>query len=243
MGMTSKTRAGLIAGIATGALAIAALAGTTVANAADSTPTPSQSAPASQGRQDMQRAPEEVLTGDAAAKVKAAVEAKYPDATIDRMEKDADGESVYEAHITKADGSHVTVLLDASYAITGESAHGPGGKGGRGPGRAPEEVLTGDAAAKVKAAVEAKYPDATIDRMEKDADGESVYEAHITKADGSHVTVLLDASYAITGESAHGPGGKGHGGRGGHRHGGPDGTGQTGGAASSAAPSGSSAPA
>ena len=48
------------------------------------------------------------------------------------MEKDADGQSVYEAHITKADGTHVTVLLDASYAITGEQAGGPGGHGGKG---------------------------------------------------------------------------------------------------------------
>ena len=48
------------------------------------------------------------------------------------MEKDSDGKSVYEAHITKADGTHVTVMLDASYAITGEDASGPGGH--RGPG-------------------------------------------------------------------------------------------------------------
>ena len=217
MNMTAKTRAGIIAGVATGALALAALAGTAVANAADSTPSPSTSQSAD-ARPDRQHTPEEALTGDAAAKVKAAVVAKYPGATIDRMEKDSDGTSVYEAHITKADGTHVTVMLDASYAITGEEAFGgKGAKGGHGRGdhgaaRTPEEALTGDAAAKVKAAVVAKYPGATIDRMEKDSDGMSVYEAHITKADGTHVTVMLDASYAITGEEAFG-------GKGGHGHG------------------------
>jgi uncharacterized membrane protein YkoI len=221
MNMTAKTRAGIIAGVATGALALAALAGTAVANAADSTPSPSTSQSAD-AKPDRQHTPEEPLTGDPAAKVKAAVEAKYPGATIDRMEKDSDGASVYEAHITKADGTHVTVMLDASYAITGEEAFGgKGAKGGRGgmgghargdhgAAHTPEEALTGDPAAKVKAAVEAKYPGATIDRMEKDSDGASVYEAHITKADGTHVTVMLDASYAITGEDAFGgKGGKG----------------------------------
>ena len=60
-----------------------------------------------------------------------------------------------------------------------------------------EAVLTGDTASSVQAAVAAAYPDATIDRMETDAEG-AVYEAHITKADGSDATVKLDASFAIT---------------------------------------------
>lgn len=60
-----------------------------------------------------------------------------------------------------------------------------------------EEVLTGDIATSVEAAVKAAFPDATIDRMETDAEG-ATYEAHITKADGSDATVKLDASFAIT---------------------------------------------
>ena len=60
-----------------------------------------------------------------------------------------------------------------------------------------ETVLTGDTASSVEAAVTAAYPDATIERMETDAEG-AVYEAHITKADGSDATVKLDASFAIT---------------------------------------------
>jgi hypothetical protein len=50
------------------------------------------------------------------------------------METDADG-ATYEAHITKADGTRATVLLDASFKVTGteEGMGGPGG-GGRGNG-------------------------------------------------------------------------------------------------------------
>ncbi|MFM2072000.1 MAG: hypothetical protein RLZZ623_2263 [Actinomycetota bacterium] len=60
-----------------------------------------------------------------------------------------------------------------------------------------EEVLTGDNASSVQAAVLAAYPDATIDRMETDAEG-AAYEAHIIKADGSDATVKLDAGYQVT---------------------------------------------
>jgi uncharacterized membrane protein YkoI len=132
-----KTRAGMIAGTAVAVLALAGIAGATVANADDSTPKPSASSSPSTGTtdgtaRDARRPVEEALTGDAAAKVQAAVEAKYPGATIERMEKDGDGTSVYEAHITKADGTHVTVLFDAGFAITGEEAMGQRGPGGRG---------------------------------------------------------------------------------------------------------------
>lgn len=157
---------------------------------------------------DAQRPAEEELTGDTAASVEAAVTAAYPDATIDRMEADADG-ATYEAHITLADGSQATVKLDASFAITGTETGGPGGHGGgqggdQGRGHGPhaangitEVELTGDAASSVEAAVTAAYPDATIDRMETDAEG-AAYEAHITNADGSRSTVKLDASFAVT---------------------------------------------
>ncbi|WP_159085115.1 hypothetical protein [Planctomonas deserti] len=61
-----------------------------------------------------------------------------------------------------------------------------------------ETLLTGDEAEKVTAAVEAEYPDATVQRVETDAEG-SAYEAHIVLADGSQLTVKLDESFAITG--------------------------------------------
>jgi hypothetical protein len=153
MRITKKSRAGIVAGVTVGVLAIAGVGGAIAANAADSTPSPATSSSAKslsdglranapqQGATDAdgrgQHAAEEALTGDAASKTEAAVKAKYPDATIDRMEKDSDGRSVYEAHITKADGTHVTVLLDADFTVTGEDAMGPGGHGGPGGHRGP----------------------------------------------------------------------------------------------------------
>ena len=41
-----------------------------------------------------------------------------PDATIDRVETDAEG-ATYEAHMTKTDGSHVTVKLNADFSVAG----------------------------------------------------------------------------------------------------------------------------
>jgi hypothetical protein len=70
---------------------------------------------------------EELLTGDAAAKVTAAALAAQPGATIERVENDAEG-ATYEAHMTLADGSHVTLKFDTSYAVTATEA-GPQGHG------------------------------------------------------------------------------------------------------------------
>jgi uncharacterized membrane protein YkoI len=203
MTKNNKARAGLIAGAALAAMAVAGIAGSTIANAADSSTSSSSSASSSTAKK--AHVAEEALTGATADSVKAAVLAKYPGATIDKMEKDSDGTSVYEAYITKADGTKAKVLLDSTFAITGEDAHAKGGhgpdgaKGGKGA-HAAEEALTGATADSVKAAVLAKYPGATIDRMEKDSDGTSVYEAHITKADGTKAHVQLDANFVITGE-------------------------------------------
>lgn len=88
------------------------------------------------------------------------------------------------------------------------SGYGAPGGGRGGPHQAngkTEVVLTGDTATKVEAAVKAAQPAATIERMETDADG-ATYEAHITKADGTRATVLLDANFKVTGTQA-GPGG------------------------------------
>ncbi len=72
---------------------------------------------------------EEVLTGDTSSSVRAAVLAAYPDATIERMETDAEG-AAYEAHVTLTDGSRATVKLDASFTVTGSEARPDGGHGG-----------------------------------------------------------------------------------------------------------------
>ena len=66
-----------------------------------------------------------------------------------------------------------------------------------GPNGVKEELLTGDTAEKLKAAALAAVPGGTIQRVENDAEG-SPYEAHMTKADGSQVTVKVDGNFNST---------------------------------------------
>jgi hypothetical protein len=87
---------------------------------------------------------------------------------------------------------------------------GPGSAGGTAPAGQPptdarsatpvrpdEKALSAADAAKVKAAALAAVPGGTVYRVETDA-GDGAYEAHMTKADGTLVTVKLDASFAVT---------------------------------------------
>jgi hypothetical protein len=112
--------------------------------------------------------------------------------------------------VRKADGSEVVVLVDANFEATavqtgppggphggpGDHRGGPGGPGG--PRHGDETALTGDTAAKVKAAALAKVPGATIERVETDADHGSPYEAHMRKSDGTEVDVLVDKDFSVT---------------------------------------------
>ena len=79
---------------------------------------------------------ETLLTGTTADKVKAAALAAVPGGTIIRVETDSGG-SPYEAHVTKTDGTQVTVKIDASFKVTAtEQGFGAGPGGGPG-GRTP----------------------------------------------------------------------------------------------------------
>jgi hypothetical protein len=66
-----------------------------------------------------QRSDETLLTGEAASKVAAAARTKVPNGTIVRVETDADGNAAYEAHMTKADGTPVTVYVNEQYEVVG----------------------------------------------------------------------------------------------------------------------------
>lgn len=94
------------------------------------------------------------------------------------------------------------------------------------PVRSDEKAVTETLAAKLKAAALVAVPGGTVYRIETDA-GDGVYEAHMTKADGSLVTVKFDKNAKVTkvetGMGAGDPapaGGTGHGGPGGGRPGG-----------------------
>jgi hypothetical protein len=81
-------------------------------------PSTAASTPADRPAGGGQRSDETVLTGTDAEKATAAALAAVPGATVDRVETDADG-ATYEAHMTKSDGTKVTVKFDASFTVTG----------------------------------------------------------------------------------------------------------------------------
>ena len=70
-------------------------------------------------------------------------------------------------------------------------------KGGHQASGKTEVILTGDELAKATSAAEAAVPGATAQRAETDAEG-AAYEVHMTKSDGSVVTVKLDSSFNVT---------------------------------------------
>ena len=113
----------------------------------------------------------------------------------------------------------------ASYARGGYAVEGPGGQHGdrSGSPHGTEKALTGTTRAKVLAAVEAKYPSATVQRLETDSDG--VYEAHVLLS-GKPTIVQVGRDFTVTGTQTapSGPaGGHGPGGRGDHDGDGPGG--------------------
>ena len=67
-----------------------------------------------------------------------------------------------------------------------------------GPDGQRERALSGDVAAKVRAAALAKVDGGTIERVETDADHGSPYEAHVRKSDGSELEVLVNKSFEVT---------------------------------------------
>jgi hypothetical protein len=73
-----------------------------------------------------QRPDETPLTGDTASKVQAAATVNVPGATVVRVETDADGHAAYEVHMVKADGTPVTVYVDARFGVVSVESGMPG---------------------------------------------------------------------------------------------------------------------
>jgi hypothetical protein len=78
----------------------------------------------------------------------------------------------------------------------GSNAAAPG-PGGAQPVRSDEKSVSSATAAALRAAALKAVPGGTVYRIETDA-GDGVYEAHMTKADGSLVTVKIDKSLKVT---------------------------------------------
>jgi hypothetical protein len=110
-------------GVAAAAIALGLAAGSYgIASAASgsgtaTTPPSQSSAPDPQHPWGQQRSDETLLTGDTAAKVKQLALAKVSDATVVRVETDADGHAAYEAHMVRSDGTPVTVYVDQSFKV------------------------------------------------------------------------------------------------------------------------------
>jgi hypothetical protein len=119
-----------------GALGALALGGSALANAAtgtngSSSTTAPQGAPAQRpdptrpgGHVGANGKTEQALSQADAAKVKAAAEAKVPGGTVERVETDVDHGSPYEAHVRKADGSELEVLVNSNFQVTAVNTMG-----------------------------------------------------------------------------------------------------------------------
>jgi len=132
--------AGAVGLLLAGGIAGGALAATSSASAAGTTTSPSAVTPGPGSRADMAtpvRPGEKAEAGTDLATLKAAAVKAVPGGTVYRVETDADG-AAYEAHMTKADGTRVTVKFDKNLAVTavqaGMGAGGPGGAHPDGPG-------------------------------------------------------------------------------------------------------------
>jgi uncharacterized membrane protein YkoI len=136
MSMSDKIRKSFMTAGALGALA---LGGSALANAASSSKAANSQGSSAQGAAPAQRPDptkpgghvgangktEAALSADVAAKVKAAAEKKVSGGTVERVETDVDHGSPYEAHVRKADGSELEVLVNESFQVTAVNTMGP----------------------------------------------------------------------------------------------------------------------
>jgi uncharacterized membrane protein YkoI len=104
------------------------------------------------------------------------------------------------ANAASGSSSAATASPAATTATTQAGTAAPPAPGASNPWggqRSDETLLTGDAKAKVQALALAKVPGGTIVRIETDADGHAAYEAHMTKQDGTPVTVYVDKKFTV----------------------------------------------
>lgn len=98
-----------------------------------------------------------------------------------------------------ATGSGSTSTSSSAPSAPSSEAPGTPGDGHGAPsgGHAGETLLTGSRLATAKAAALKAVPGGTVVRAETDS-GDSAYEVHMTKADGTEVTVKLDQNLSVT---------------------------------------------
>jgi hypothetical protein len=136
-GMAGLIAAGAVAGgvlASTAGASAATTSSTSAAPSTSSTAAPANpAAPSSQSSTPV-RSDEKAVTDAVAATLKAKALAAVPGGTVYRVETDA-GDGTYEAHMTKADGSLVTVKFDANLNV--KSVESGMGQGDPAPAGAP----------------------------------------------------------------------------------------------------------
>jgi hypothetical protein len=119
--MFSTARRTIATFAALGALALggSAVAGAAQSSSSSASATPQGGPPAGApaGRHTVNGKTEHALSGDTAAKVKAAA-LKKVSGTVERVETNVDSSAPYEAHIRKADGTEVEVQVSKSFDVT-----------------------------------------------------------------------------------------------------------------------------
>jgi uncharacterized membrane protein YkoI len=118
----------------------------------------------------------------------------------------AEGAAVGAAGIARAASNATSAQTQSGVQAPAQAGAPDPAKMSHGPG---ETLLTGSAADKAKAAALAAVPGAKVIRVETDSGG-AQYEAHLTKADGSEVTVKLDSSFKVTATESGFGSGPGH---------------------------------
>lgn len=103
--------------------------------------------------------------------------------------------------LVSAVGAHADTATTGSTTQATQAAQQPPqqdwSKSGHQANGKTEELLTGDKLTKATEAAQAAQPDATVKRVETDADGNGVYEVHMQKSDGSIVTLALDENFKV----------------------------------------------
>jgi hypothetical protein len=109
------------------------------------------------------------------------------------------GGAVGASFIGAAGAQTSTTQAPAASTTAPDQGH-RGADGTKGPHQAngiTETLLTGNDLTKATSAAQAAVPGGTVVRAETDADGDK-FEVHVTKADGSEVTVKLDGNFVVT---------------------------------------------
>jgi hypothetical protein len=83
-----------------------------------------------------QRSDETLVAGEITGRVRAAAVAREPNATVSRVDADADGHDLYEVHMVRPDGALVTVYVDRQFEVIGVETGIAGRSGQPAPGLA-----------------------------------------------------------------------------------------------------------